>query len=105
MRADAIGYAQFSTIYQDGQPVGARCDHADPRIRISVLIVEAWHGADNMAAAFVGTEHHPPVNVQCMDAATCPVGDVVILDCEPRRLVYRITGREGECCYIAEWPD
>ena len=107
MSSVSYGDAVFTVLYDNEGNRTIRCDHADPRIRVSPVLVQRWHTGD-LAATWPGAPD--PVSVRC--AGTCPIGDVITIDCVNRRLVYRITGSEpvwleGDepLTYLAEWPD
>jgi hypothetical protein len=79
------------------------CDHADPRIRISDMLIDQIDRGEIPEATLTLPD---PVLPRLR-------GAVITIDCENRRLVYRITGWEPvwlegdkECgSYLAEWPD
>ena len=87
----------------DGHLEAVRCDHADPRVGISPVLLAQWHVEESEWIRRI-------VTLRCAD--TCPVGDVITFNCINRRLVYRVTGTEPgwlegsePYAYVAEWPD
>lgn len=105
---DGYGDATF-TRHDDGT---VTCDHADPRIRISDVVLHQIASGECASEASLTL----PDGTLCMTAPDAPLvlaGAVLTLDCANRRLVYRITGWEpvwlegpGQAgSYLAEWPD
>jgi hypothetical protein len=104
---EGYGDAVF-TRHDDGT---ITCDHADPRIRISDVLLHQIASGETLHTSLVLADgspaHGKPAHPQDL------FGAVLTMDCANRRLIYRITGWEpiwlegDEWCgsYLAEWPD
>ncbi len=122
MTTDGYGDAEFTTVYEPGpvprHRIGVRCDRADPKIRISPVLIWNWHADQDLPGKPPGKGYVRPfdavgtVQVACTGTSSCPIGDTLTINCTNRRLIYRITGSEPKwiegdepVTYLAEWPD
>lgn len=103
---DGYGDAIF-TRHDDGR---ITCDHADPRIRISDVLLHQIASGESAPEASLTL----PDGTPCTTAPDTPqslFGAVLTFTCSNRRLVYRITGWEPvwpgseHGSYLAEWPE
>ena len=104
---DGYGDATF-TRHDDGS---ITCDRADPRIRISDVLLHQIASEGGGPARIILTGGSPASGKP--ERPEDLFGAVLTIDCANRRLIYRITGFEpvwleyGEWSgsYLAEWPD
>jgi hypothetical protein len=104
----AYGDAVF-TRHDDGS---VTCDRADPRIRISdVLLNQVADGEGSLEATL--TLPNGDAACSCLSRPDELIGTILRINCANRQLVYRITGFEHvwlqngkwNGSYLAEWPD
>lgn len=109
---DGYGDSVFQTHCRDDGNRYITCEHADPRIRISdVLLHQIAAGEGDPGAVLTLADGRPPTGKP--DRPADLFGAVLAFHCANRHLVYRITGwapvwLEGDDLsgsYLAEWPD
>jgi hypothetical protein len=110
---DGYGDAIFTKHWnEDCTQSWITCDHADPRIRISDVVIDQILRGEIPEGSLVlpGDAR----TVMTLPAARRDlIGAVLKINCANRVLIYRITGWEpvwledsDECgSYLAEWPD
>ena len=112
------GDATFTRHQREDGSVYVTCDRADPRIRISDVLlhlVAEGNLDDRFGAEAAIISLVLPDGSVATEKPERPedwIGAVLTIDCENRRLIYRITGFEpvwledpGIGSYLAEWPD
>jgi hypothetical protein len=109
---DGYGDVIFNVEYPgDGTRI-TTCAHADPRIRISDVIVDQLASGGLVPEASMTLPDGTPAT-KAPGTPLSLLGAVITFTCANRRLVYRITGweqvwLEGDAkrgSYLAEWPD
>lgn len=108
---DGYGDAAFQTHYRDDGSRYITCEHADPRIRISdVLLHQIAAGETGPEAVLTLPDGSPATGKP--ERPSDLFGAILTVTCANRNLVYRITGwepvwLEGDepGSYLAEWPD
>lgn len=109
---DGYGDAVFTRHASDGGGHRITCARADPRIRISDVIVDQLASGDLAPEASMTLPDGTPAT-EAPGTPLSLLGAVITFACANRRLVYRITGwepvwLEGDAkrgSYLAEWPD
>jgi hypothetical protein len=110
--SDGYGDVIFTRHDSDGGGYRITCEHADPRIRISDVIVDQIASGGLVPEASMTLPDGTPAT-KAPGTPLSLLGAVITFACANRRLVYRITGwepvwLEGDAkrgSYLAEWPD